>query len=160
MQRVQPLRFQIKPFTIVFQAVLQNLSGNSKKFSEQIYYEVFQPETAFRKLLVCKSVGNSQADTFPVIQFYFRPVCIQNTCRHRSSHRCSVRKGVLRNFTKFTRKHLCQGHFLIKLQACNFIKKRLWYRYFPVNFAKFLRRPYSQNTSERLLLQASILSHK
>ena len=27
----------------------------------------------------------------------------------RSSHgRCSVRKGILRNFTKFTGKHLCQ----------------------------------------------------
>ena len=30
----------------------------------------------------------------------------------RSSHqRCSIKKGVLRNFTKFTGKHLCQGHF-------------------------------------------------
>ena len=28
----------------------------------------------------------------------------------RSSHqRCSVRKGVLRNFAKFTGKHLCQS---------------------------------------------------
>ena len=25
---------------------------------------------------------------------------------------CSVRKGVLRNFAKFTRKHLCQSLFL------------------------------------------------
>ena len=31
--------------------------------------------------------------------------------------------------------------FLIKLQAkaCNFIKKRLWHSFFPVNFEKFLR---------------------
>ena len=29
--------------------------------------------------------------------------------------------------------------FLIKLQACNFIKKRPWHRCFPVNFAKFKR---------------------
>ena len=36
----------------------------------------------------------------------------------RSSHlRCSVRKGVLRNFTKFTGKHLFRVSFLIKLQA-------------------------------------------
>ena len=34
-----------------------------------------------------------------------------------SSHqRCSMKKGVLRNFTKFTGKHLCQGLFLIKLK--------------------------------------------
>ena len=32
-------------------------------------------------------------------------------------------------------------------QACNFIKKRLWHRCFPVNFAKFLRTPFSQDTS-------------
>ena len=37
-------------------------------------------------------------------------------CRvNRSSHRrCSVRKGVLRNFAKFTRKHLSQSLFLKK----------------------------------------------
>ena len=42
----------------------------------------------------------------------------------RSSHQsCSVRIGVLRNFTKFAEKHLCKSSLLIKLQACNFIKK-------------------------------------
>ena len=48
--------------------------------------------------------------------------------------------------------------FLIKLrpEACNFIKKRLWHRCFPVNFVKFLRTPFSQNTSGRLLLYADI----
>ena len=30
--------------------------------------------------------------------------------------------------------------------------QRLWHRYFPVNFAKFLRTPFLQNTSGRLLL--------
>ena len=35
----------------------------------------------------------------------------------------------------------------------DFIKKRLWHRCFPVNFAKFLRAPSSQNTSGRLLLK-------
>ena len=36
----------------------------------------------------------------------------------RSSHwRCSVTKSVLRNFIKFTGKHLCQSLFLTKLQA-------------------------------------------
>ena len=54
------------------------------------------------------------------------------------------KKCVLRIFTKFTGKHLCQSLFLIKLrpQACSFIKKRLWHSYFPVNFMKFLRTPF------------------
>ena len=32
------------------------------------------------------------------------------------------------------------------------LKKRLWHRCFSVNFAKFLRTPFLQNTSGRLLL--------
>ena len=69
----------------------------------------------------------------------------------RSSHsRCSVRTGVLRNFTKFTGKHLCQSFFLIKLQTSSlqlYFKKRLWHRCFPVNFVKFLRAPFFLRTS-------------
>ena len=47
----------------------------------------------------------------------------------RSSHqRCSVRKGVLRNFTKFAGKHLCQSLFFDKFAAsgpATLLKKRL-----------------------------------
>ena len=74
----------------------------------------------------------------------------------RSSHRrCSVRKCVLRNFAKFTGKHQCQSLFFNKvagLRPATLLKKRLWHRCFPVNFAKFLRSPFLQNTSGRLLL--------
>ena len=74
----------------------------------------------------------------------------------RSSHRsCSVRRGVLRNFAKFTRKHMCQAPFFKKCcrqKTCNFIKKRLRHMCFPLNFAKFLRTPFSQNTSGQLFL--------
>ena len=55
------------------------------------------------------------------------------------------KKGVLKNFTKFTEKHLCQSLFLNKdaaLRPVTLLKKRLWHRYFPVNFAKFLRAPF------------------
>ena len=66
----------------------------------------------------------------------------------RSSHQgCSIKKGVLRNFTKFTGKHLCQS-----LRPATLLKKKLWHRCFPVNFEKFLRTPFLQNTSGRLLL--------
>ena len=34
------------------------------------------------------------------------------------------------------------------------LKKRLWHRCFPMNFAKFLRTPFLQNTSGRLLLSS------
>ena len=65
----------------------------------------------------------------------------------RNSHQgCSMKKGVLRNFAKFTGKHLCQSLFVTLL------KKKLWHRCLPVNFAKFLRTTLIQNTSRQLLL--------
>ena len=66
----------------------------------------------------------------------------------RSSHpEVFCNKGVLRNFAKFTGKHLCQNLFFNKVAglrptACIFIKKRLWHRYFHVNFEKFLIAPF------------------
>ena len=42
--------------------------------------------------------------------------------------RCSVRKGVLRNFAKFTGKRLCQSLFFNKvagLRPATFLKRRL-----------------------------------
>ena len=41
-------------------------------------------------------------------------------------------KGVLRNFAKFTGKHLCQSLFFNKVAglACNFIKKETLARFF------------------------------
>ena len=70
---------------------------------------------------------------------------------NRSSHRrSSVRKGVLRNFVKFTGKHLYQSFFFNKVAAglrpATLLKKRLWHRCFPLNFAKFLKTPFLQNS--------------
>ena len=79
---------------------------------------------------------------------------------YRSSHeRYSVRKGVLRNLAKFTGNHLCQGLFFNKvagLRPATLLKKRLGQRCFPVNFAKFLKTLFLQNTSVWLLLMSSI----
>ena len=64
-------------------------------------------------------------------------------------------KGALRNFTKFTGRHLCQSIFFNKvagLRPATSLKKRLWHRCFPVNFDNFLRTPVLQNTSGRLPL--------
>ena len=70
------------------------------------------------------------------------PLC---TVKSRSSHwRCSVRKGVLRNFSTFTGKHLWGVPFLIKLGLSLQLYK------------KFLRTPFLQDTSGRLLLQIHV----
>ena len=72
----------------------------------------------------------------------------------KSSHRrCSVKKR-LQHFAIFTGKHLCWILFLIKLQdqACNFNKKRLQHRCFPVNNAKCLSTTILKDIYQRLLL--------
>ena len=65
------------------------------------------------------------------------------------------KKCVLRNFTKFTGKNLCQGLFFSQgagLRPSTLLKKRLCQRDFSVDFMKFLRTPFLQNTTGRLLL--------
>ena len=39
------------------------------------------------------------------------------------------------------------------LQSCNFVKKRLQHRSFPVNIVGFLTTPVLKNSRERLLLR-------
>ena len=48
------------------------------------------------------------------------------------------KKGVLRNFTKFTGKHLCQSLFFNKVagEACNFIKKETLAQVFSCEFCE------------------------
>ena len=78
----------------------------------------------------------------PIIYFFL----------HVRSSRPEVvcKKDVLKRFSKIIEKCQCQGLFLNKnsdIKDCNFNKKRLWHRCFPVNFAKFLRTPFLLNTS-------------
>ena len=74
----------------------------------------------------------------------------------RSSHqRCSMKKGILKNFTKFTGKHLCQSLFfnnVAGLRPATLFQRKLLHSCFPVNFAKFSRTFFLQNTSGQLIL--------
>ena len=54
---------------------------------------------------------------------------LQITCIRSSHERCSVRKGVLENFSKFKEKHLCRS-----LLACSFIKKETTTQVFSCEF--------------------------
>ena len=84
------------------------------------------------------------------------------TATIRSSHqRCSMKKGVFRNFTKFTGKHLCQSLFFNKVaglrpQTCNFIKKETLAQVFCCEFCE-----NSKNTlfTEHLWTSASELNN-
>ena len=79
----------------------------------------------------------------------------------RSSYRsCSIRTGVLRNFEKFSEKHLRQNLFFNKdagLRPAALLKERLQHRRFSENFTKFLKAAFLQ-TSGRLLLSLLLLT--
>ena len=60
------------------------------------------------------------------------------------------KKGILENFAKFTGKHLCQSPFF------NQVEGQLWHRCFPVNFTKFPRTPFLQNTSVWMVLNSDL----
>ena len=71
------------------------------------------------------------------------------------------KEGVIRNFVKFAGKHLCQSFFFNKVAGLRpatllknilWLKKIVWYRYFPVNFVKFLRTPFLTENHRWLLL--------
>ena len=62
------------------------------------------------------------------------------------AQRCSV-KNVFLEISQDSLENTCfRISFLTKLQACNFVKKRLWHKCFPVNFARFLRTFFSHST--------------
>ena len=94
---------------------------------------------------------------------YYVITWLQNSCwivlflkKYRSSYlRCSVRKGVLKNFGSSTGKQLCWSLFLWSCRppAWKFFKKRLEHKCFPVKFATLLRTPILKNICKRLLLE-------
>ena len=69
------------------------------------------------------------------------------------------KKGGLKNFAKFAGKHLHQLLFFNKIAHYKLhilLKTRFWHRFFPVNFAKFLKPSFLQNTSGwQILFRAS-----
>ena len=64
----------------------------------------------------------------------------------RSHQRCSVEKGVLKNFIKFTGKHLCQNPFFNKVSGVSVLAK-----VFSCEVYKIFKTTFFQNTSGGLL---------
>ena len=61
------------------------------------------------EFIIVRAKSSENSNNVVSIFFYH----LHNVTLHRSSHmRCSVRKGALKNYAKFTGKHLC------KFQAC------------------------------------------
>ena len=76
-------------------------------------------------------------------RFFLMGLLKRNVKSSRSEVFC--KKGVLRNFTKFTGKHRRQSLFFNKvagLRPVTLLKKRLQRRCFPVNFYEIFKNTY------------------
>ena len=124
-----------------------------------------------------RSISRATVDGFFSPQIYVElNLTIMRVIQDGSSRpEVFCKKGVLRNFAKFTGKRLCQNLFFSNVagrRPATLLKKRPWHWCFPVNFTKFLRTPFlsraplvaasaytlpsfSKNTS-RLLLPKSL----
>ena len=68
---------------------------------------------------------------------YFVPFSPQGPCFKSNYQECSVKKGVLRNFAKFTGKRLCQSLVFNKVAgACSFIKEETLVQVFSCKFCE------------------------
>ena len=100
--------------------------------------------------------------SFELIKTFF--ICTFTMCTTQRSSRSQMfcKIGVCKNFAKFTEKHLCQSLFCDEVVgiawSTTLLLKTLQHRCFPVNFPKFLRALFLQNTSRRLLLFLYIFS--
>ena len=71
------------------------------------------------------------------------------------------KKGVMRNFSKFTKKHLCRNLFLEKIKLCRFAAsfKTRGAQVFSCEYCEIIRTPYLQNTTRQLLLVKAVLAN-
>ena len=92
-------------------------------------------------------------------RFHYSPVfgfsssCMEVLCK----------KFVIKNFVKFTGKHLRRSLFLntvADLRPTILLRKRLRHRCFSVNFAKVLKKPFLQNSFWRLLDKLNVVSQR
>ena len=73
--------------------------------------------------------------------------CFNMYYEQKQSPRRVLWKGVLRNFAKFTGKHLCQSIFFNKVAgACNFIKKETLAQVFSCEFCEISKNTFFYRT--------------
>ena len=89
-----------------------------------------------------KLAGNSLVKTLWQNKVAQTNISVAGIATNRSSHqRCSMKKCVLKNFVKFTGKHLCQRLFFNKVEPATLLKKRLD-RFFSCEFYKIFKNTF------------------
>ena len=104
---------------------------NSKNAIKELINFCFKGEE--KQFIAGTKFDATRTDDKDKFKITFDKVPLKLTITRSSRPEVFCKKGVLRNFTKFTGKHLCQSLFFNKVAGL---------RRFPVNFVKFLRTPF------------------
>ena len=94
---------------------------------------------------------------------WYVPLFTKNLIKRvRSSHqRCFAKIGLLRNFTKFTGKYLCQSLFFNKVAlACNFIEKETPAQVFSCEFCEISKNTFFAEHLWKTASEESSLSNE
>ena len=120
---------------------LSNLKKEAYKWALTIFFPtvLFMSFNQTLKHIVFQITSKLQARCF----IMNRNSCLEVFCR----------KGVVRNFAKFTGKHLCQSLFFIKVaSACNLIKKETLAQVFSCAFCEISKNTFFTEHFQWLLL--------
>ena len=81
---------------------------------------------------------------------------LENVLSEAAVQRCSVKRGLLRNFAKFTGKHLCQSHFFNKVAVMRSaaFKKETLEQVFSCGFCEIIKNTFFRRIP---LVAASVL---
>ena len=90
-----------------------------------------------------------------IYAFVYTSTNFVNSSVRSSRPKVFCKKRVFLEISQNSQKNTCASFFFNKvagLRSATLLKKILWHRYFPMNFAKFLRKPFPTKHLRWLLL--------
>ena len=103
-----------------------------------------QCSASFQKINIIRNTPETYFGPCQTSMMGSKMLSLANNRSNRPEVFC--KKGVLRNFAKFTEKHLCQSLFFNKVarpEACNFIKKEILTPVFSCEFNEISKNTFS-----------------
>ena len=135
------------PFCCLFLykgCIPKNVAQNMKNCREITWREIIVDTKILVSLLKAKTIRWCP----PLLKWYYLKIrALHEIMKNRNSHQKRyVRKGVLRNFVKFSGKRMCQSLFFNKvtsLRPCNIIKKEILAEVFSCEFCEISKNTFS-----------------
>ena len=145
------LEDKLKEFSVSFLLLISVQEVYTKKRStehEKLQRHIWREIIVDTKILVSLLKAKTIRWCPPLLKWYYLKIRAQHEImKNRNSHRERyVRKGVLRNFVKFSGKRMCQSLFFNKvtgLRPCNFIKKEILAEVFSCEFCEISKNTFS-----------------